>query len=251
MSGEAEKVDLRGLFLALQGQLQAQLDANRTILRHPGAKGDAAELNWRDMLDRYLPRRYQVSKAFVLDADGALSDQIDIVIHDRHYSPFLLNQDGACYVPAESVYAVFEVKPELSKDTVEYAADKAASVRRLRRTSVGFPHAGGRFEAREHFPVLAGLVCLESAWSPPFGEALDQALQTLPTDGRLDLICAVRRGAVEVAYDGDGVPTIRRSASDAGLIFFSGCSDSFSGWARCPRWTSDSMAGRLRSDAEI
>lgn len=40
------------------------------------------------------------------------------MIYDRRYSPFLFNQSGAVFIPAESVYAVFEVKQELSRETV-------------------------------------------------------------------------------------------------------------------------------------
>jgi hypothetical protein len=34
----------------------------------------------------------------------ALREQVDIVIYDRQYSPFLFNQNGAKCVAAESVY---------------------------------------------------------------------------------------------------------------------------------------------------
>ena len=112
------------LFLGLQKQMIVQLSANRENIVHPGTKGDASELSWIEMLQNYLPQRYQVRKAFVLDSTGELSEQIDIVIFDRHYSPFLFNQDGALYVPAESVYAVIEVKQDLNKEQIEYAGSK-------------------------------------------------------------------------------------------------------------------------------
>ena len=47
---------------------------------------------------------------------GRTSDQIDIVIYDRQYTPRLLDQRHHKYIPAEAVYAVFEVKPTLNKD---------------------------------------------------------------------------------------------------------------------------------------
>ncbi len=214
-----ERIDLRRLFLGLQDELALRLTTNRALITHPGTKGDVAELNWRSMLESYLPGRYQVTKAFVLDADGVRSEQMDIVIHDRYYSPLLFNQDGAIFVPAESVYAVMEVKQELSREMVEYAAGKAASVRRLRRTSAPFPYVGGTSDPREPFPILAGLLCLQSTWSPPLGEPLLKALGETPEAGRLDLLCAVQHGSVEVTYDADGVPSVESSASDAALVF--------------------------------
>ena len=95
------------------------------------------------MFNDHLPIRYRTEKSFVVDSKGRLSDQIDAVIFDGQYSPLVLNHAGLLYVPAESVYAVFEVKQTLSKAHVEYAGDKARSVRRLERTSVPIHHAGG------------------------------------------------------------------------------------------------------------
>ena len=41
------------------------------------------------MLRKYLPRRYTATKAHVVDSLGSFSDQIDVVIFDRQYSPFI------------------------------------------------------------------------------------------------------------------------------------------------------------------
>jgi hypothetical protein len=117
---------------------------------HPDAKGDVGEVNWHAVLDGrhdrggFLPGRYAVSSAFVLDADGETSDQIDLVIHDAHFCPLLFEHAGHRYVPSESVYAVVEVKPELNRDYVLYAAKKTASVRAIRRTSVPIIHPAAR-----------------------------------------------------------------------------------------------------------
>ncbi len=151
-------VDLRDLFLHLQGQLAAHLQSNRAVLRHPGAKGSATEERWRQMFEDYLPWRYCVSKGFVIDADGQSSDEIDLIIHDRQYSPFLFNQDGAVYIPAESVYAVFEIKQDL-RSNVGYAAKKVASVRRLLRTQGEITHILGKTRPdRPPFEILGGLL---------------------------------------------------------------------------------------------
>lgn len=131
MVKSSKRIDIREIFLGLQQQMRAKLTLNRKILTHPVAKGDANELEWIDMLSSYLPSRYRADKAFVIDCDGKISDQLDIVIYDRHYSPFILKQNGLTYIPAESVYAVIEVKPTLNSKYVEYAAKKAFSVRRL------------------------------------------------------------------------------------------------------------------------
>ena len=94
-----------------------------------------------------------------------MSEQIDIVIFDRQYSPFILKQNGVTYIPAECVYAVIEVKQDLTKKNIEYAQQKALSVRKLKRTSVPIPHAGGEFLAKTPAHILAGIVTLDGTLS--------------------------------------------------------------------------------------
>lgn len=220
MDSNKEEIDLRSIFLGLQKQMVARLSSGRRNISHPGTKGDATEFSWKEMLNTYLPKRYYVDKAFILDADGQLSVQIDIVIFDRQYSPFLFNQGGAIYIPAESVYAVIEVKQDLCKKVIEYAGSKAASVRRLRRTSAPIPHAGGVYPAKKHFDIIAGLVTLGSMWRPALRSKFDSAVGELPKNKRIDLGCALHFGAFEVIYQHGAKAKIEKSGREDALIFF-------------------------------
>jgi hypothetical protein len=213
-------IDLRSLFVSLQQQLEVHLQTERRVSTHPGAKGDSAELNWKALLDDHLPSRYRVAKGFVIDSHGGVSDEIDLVVYDRQYSPLLFNRDGVLYVPAESVYAVLEVKQQLDKGTVDYAGRKAASVRALTRTSVPVPHAGGVYEPRALFRIIAGVVALESSWNPPMGEPLVRVLGGAKAEARLDIVCALRHGAWDLQYGDDCHIKVNASAADAGLVFF-------------------------------
>ena len=103
-------VDLRRLLVGRQEQLATDLRVTRELLEHPGAKGDASEFDWRSAIESFLPNRYRVSKAFIVDSEGEVSDQIDLVIHDRHYCPLFFEQAGQMFIPAESVYAVFDIQ---------------------------------------------------------------------------------------------------------------------------------------------
>lgn len=46
---------------------------------------------------------------------------MDVVIHDRQYSPLVFTFKDSFYVPAESVYAVFEAKQTMSDKHIAYA----------------------------------------------------------------------------------------------------------------------------------
>lgn len=218
-STQIKNIELHTIFLNLQEQMIAKLSANRKNILHPGAKGDATELSWVNMLNSYLPKRYEAKKAFVLDADGHISDQIDIVIFDRQYTPLLFNQDNALYVPAESVYAVIEVKQDLSKENIKYAGSKAASVRQLRRTSVDIPHAGGTYRSKPHFEILAGILTLGCSWNA-LDSNLESVVSGLSPEERIHLGCSLQVGAFEVKYSGDGTSRINVSQKEESLIFF-------------------------------
>lgn len=218
MTHRANRV-LRDRFLLLQEALAGHLKMDRSI-HHEGEKGMASEEGWRRMLADYLPKRYCVAKAFVIDSRGAQSEQLDLVLHDRQFSPFLFNQNGALYIPAESVYAVFDVKQWLGKRTLREAAKKAASVRTLHRTSAPIRWAGGVEGPRPPIPILAGLLCFGSGWSPPFGNPLRAVIAGLCEPERLDLVCALTHGSFEAKYLPGGVPELDVSAPDTALIFF-------------------------------
>lgn len=214
------RFDLAAAFRARQGQLESDLGFGRTVVQHPGTLGDATELDWRGMLADFLPKRYGVTKAFVVDVDGGLSDQIDVVIYDRQYSPLLFEVGGAHFIPAESVYAVFEVKQHLDKGHLQYAGAKAASVRRLRRTSVGFPTATGPAAPRTPPRILAGILALDSGWHPMFGQPLIEVLTARPAEEQVDLALALRAGAFEVPNPASPSDVTVCDDSGVALIFF-------------------------------
>jgi hypothetical protein len=122
------------------------------------------------------------------------SDQIDVVVFDRQYSPFIFSFEGQKIVPAESVYAVFEAKQTLNAELVRYAREKCASVRRLHRTSLPIPHAGGKYEAKAPMPILGGVMTFESEWNPPLGEPLQKALTGGDALSVLDIGCLAAHG---------------------------------------------------------
>src|SRR5439155_4520747 len=110
------------------------------------------------------------------------------------------------YVPAEAVYAVFECKPKIDKGYLEYAAEKAASVRRLRRTSVDIYHAGGVFKAKKLFDIVAGILAIDVDWKDGLGEPFREVHQKLPKDGAIDCGFAAT-GASFDTFAGDGAYT--------------------------------------------
>ena len=185
---------LSQLLSGLHDDIQQRLETVRKSFGHPVTKGDASEEVWLQLLKTYLPERYQAAKAHIVDSQGVFSEQIDVVIFDRQYSPFIFHYQGQTVIPAESVYAVFEAKQTVNAHEVGYAQKKVASVRRLHRTSLPIPYAKGTYPAKPLIPILGGILTFESDWSPAFGQAMTDALGAGGSEGHLDIGCIAAHG---------------------------------------------------------
>jgi hypothetical protein len=188
---------LQRLFRGHQEVLRAELAQARAAIDHPTLKGDASEGGWVTMLARHLPRRYRVCRGVVVDSVGGSSDQIDVIIHDAQYCPLFQEKGGTCFVPAESVYAVFEVKQEINAGYLGDAGQKVASVRRLGRTSAPILDRGREREARDVPPILGGLLALDSGWVDGLGKSFREAMKNLTLEEALDLGCVLEGGYFE------------------------------------------------------
>ena len=185
------------------------------LFEHPSAAGSASEHIWLELFERYLPQRYRAAPAFVVDSTGSRSRQIDLAIFDNLYSPLLFPHDSGLHVPAESVYAIFEIKTFISPHHIRYAAEKAASVRALKRTSVSVIAAGRKRSPLRLQPILAGLLAPTSMWpAAAFAKNVRATMSLLKPSERLDIGCALHHGAFE--YN----PRLHVSAPEQSLYFF-------------------------------
>ena len=90
---------------------------------------------------------------------------MDLVIYDEQFTPFVFNQNGVKYIPAEGIYAVFEVKPEINKAYIEYAGEKIASVRKLHRTATTFINGGRKCAPRGFTKILGGILTISNSFT--------------------------------------------------------------------------------------
>jgi hypothetical protein len=219
------KVDLKQLFNGLQNQMSAQLNTNREFIEHPGSKGDALENAWIEWLRKYLPNRYSVDKAIVIDNEGFTSQQMDIVIYDNWFTPFIFNQNGFYYIPAEGVYAVFEVKPDIqgnvgSKTYIEYAGEKIESVRKLKREAASFINGGHKHPPRPLTKIIGGILCSTNTFTHKHNDTITRHLQKLENLRSIDLGCIADYGSFYVNYTTPN-EEIENVGQDAYLDFYS------------------------------
>lgn len=185
---------LTDLLAGLHRDIEQRLKTTREAFYHSGTKGDASENVWRQLLQDYLPQRYQCETAHIVDSNNQFSEQIDVVVFDRQYSPLIFSYEGQKIIPAESVYAAFEAKQTINAALVQYARKKVGSVRKLHRTSLPIPYAAGTYPPKPLPHVLGGVLTFESDWSPPLEAPLNDALADGDEDSRLDLGCVAAHG---------------------------------------------------------
>lgn len=205
---------LKEAFVQVQANLGAAIKLASHSISHGGVMGSVNEEHWLELFRQYLPNRYDVATGIVIDSHGDRSEQIDLVVFDRHFTPTLLTQKNHRYIPAEAVYGVFECKPTIDKDYLTYAQDKAASVRRMHRTSVAIAHAGGTFQPKPHFRILAGILAPAASWSDGLGAAFERNVSDDP-ERVLDCGVALEHGCFDRH---DGALLIMRE--EGALIYF-------------------------------
>lgn len=212
--------DIAAAFRNRRDALSASFLAIRSVTSHPTTRGDQGEADWVGLIRDFLPTRYAVGPIFAVDHQGRMSEQIDAAVYDTHYSPQWFGAAGGVrFVPVESVYAVFEVKPEFSSEYLREARKKVASVRRLERTSYSVIHKGGEYSTSEISlsPIIGGILTTRKS----LAGAAEKVQQTQPSSddpGYLNIgICleqfafdytpSVLNGKVETRYssrdDGD------------------------------------------------
>jgi hypothetical protein len=215
-----EKLNLRSLFLGLQKSMIENLNVIRENVEHAPSKGEGAENEWIIFLRTYLPKRYCVDRAKVIDHHGNQSDAIDVVIYDQQYTPFVLNKNSIKLIPAESVYAVFEAKQEISKSNIEYAGKKIQSVRKLMRTTAPVVDKGVVKAAPQLFEILGGFLCLDGTWVGKLSECdpFKEAMGKLKGHKFLNIGCVLKSQSFTVTIENG--TTINYSADDETLIYF-------------------------------
>ncbi|MDP3993433.1 MAG: hypothetical protein Q8P75_00440 [bacterium] len=185
---------LKDRFIDVEKFFVQQLRLNQKRITHDGALGDATEDVWIQLLQDYLPTRYRVAKAFAVDYLGNTTQQLDCLIYDAHFTPALFGKDNHLYVPAEAVYATFEIKQTINVQHLKNAGDKVASLRALHRTSAPLENATGVSEPKQLFPIMGGLLGMKASWKDGLGNTFLKQFNTLSGDRKLDLVLTASNG---------------------------------------------------------
>ena len=191
--------ELVAKFQAESGVLRQRFEATRAGGKHRYEKGLRNEQVLIDFLAEHLPPRYGVSRGEVMDSKGGIARQCDVVVYDALHAPMLQTSAPSRVFPAESVYAVLELKPILSAQELEKAVRVVRSVKELDRSAIVASHEGHRLYhgPRMNPPIFGGIFGLKSAdIATAVVPAVARHHLRVPFTQRVDCVCVLGKGLV-------------------------------------------------------
>jgi hypothetical protein len=130
-------VKLNSTFQKIAAAFAVEFDDLAREIEHAQISGESREYALVALLRKYLPQRVGVDRGFVIDAQGGISLQQDVVISDSTVGT-VFEVNGVKHYPCESVIAVGEVKAHIdSRDKMRDALEKIRSVKVLDRSNSG------------------------------------------------------------------------------------------------------------------
>lgn len=167
--------------------MQIDFEEITSKIQHNGEKGTARENILQEYLKSYIPEKYSFSKGTIVDCKDVQSKQIDIIIHDKFLTPYLVDMNDTKIIPIESVYGVIEVKSTLSKDELRKCVKNIESVRKLQKKTISdyyFPTAGMVF-------AYDSDASLEAIY-----KNLNELSEDVDIDKRISCVCVLNKGVI-------------------------------------------------------
>ena len=116
-----------------QAKLKAEIDRIRDSIPHSAEIGSLVEKCIRSALHEVLPSKIGVADGFVVDSEGGVSRQMDIILYDKLGTPIIFTGDGAQIFPVETTYACGEIKTQLNDSKLKDTFEKCSSYKNLSR----------------------------------------------------------------------------------------------------------------------
>ncbi|MFT8357768.1 DUF6602 domain-containing protein [Bifidobacterium aquikefiri] len=209
-------------------RLQSEFNEIRDSLDHNGTVGQGGEDVVTEFLRSRLPRSIGISTGQILDVNGKISKQVDVILYDAEHTPMLFStkNEKISLVPAEGVLGVVEVKTHLRSRDIEICLANCRSVKQLVRTAY-FPQAiqatHSAYGEQWVDPPIYYTVFAASSDNLYAGH-LNEIQEDVPIDERIDSLCCLDRGInINVGLDlSKGIEHLRtvfsaRSLSKGGM----------------------------------
>lgn len=193
------------VFNEVAAQMRSDLKKARNAVPHAATKGASAEDTFRTFLRDYLPRSLDVSSGFLVDVEGNVSSQLDVIISDAAKTPVFFKSGENRVIPVECAYAVIEVKSKLNAKELEGSFKNMLSVRKLkksayyRETGDIVLHSVSLYgQECEIWPTNYFVFAFDSTDLTKLRDKLEamHLQHSLPESSRVDCVCVLDKGVI-------------------------------------------------------
>ncbi|HOB27915.1 MAG TPA: hypothetical protein PKJ07_07235 [Bacteroidales bacterium] len=78
---------------------------------HKLTTGTYRETIWMSLFKLIIPHKFSIKQGvFIMDSNGNTSAEVDLVIFDEQYTPYIFNYGEICFIPIEAVAVVIQCK---------------------------------------------------------------------------------------------------------------------------------------------
>ncbi len=111
--------DFTKFYESVNNELMAIKDRVRSLIGNAnwGEDGEYKEAILKNVISKFLPKKYSMGTGFVINKNKIITNQIDIIIYDNSF-PVLFSEGDFVVVLADSVKAIIEVKTSI-RSTME------------------------------------------------------------------------------------------------------------------------------------
>lgn len=193
-----EKPTVDSLFASAARMLNAEFQRAKADVPHYGERGEELEQILIGWLNKHLPGRFKAGTGFILDDQGNITPQTDVIIFDAFNNPLLRHSEKSFIVESDAAAVAIEVKSKLTKDGFDDAAAKIEKVKSLCKCPISdfdlLPPGVDKIVQRQTMGILFAYeseVSLETV-----GKWWAEAFQQRPGyNGRhIDFICILEKG---------------------------------------------------------
>ena len=101
--------------MRLRGRPRAEFEEIKRSNPHYAERGAEAEVILRDFLNDHLPKRFAADTGLVVDDEGGISRQCDVLVYDASNSPIYRRGKRVLILPSDNVAAILEVTLEVEQ----------------------------------------------------------------------------------------------------------------------------------------
>lgn len=183
------------------------------VIPHNLSKGQSIEEIFRNFLKERLPKSVSVGSGIIVDSNGKVSKQLDVIVYDSLKTPIFYQDNITQIIPVECVYAVIEVKKEIpSEEKLDLIIENMESVRALEKKA--FFSQGGviiythSLYGREwdSWPIQYYVFAIDSMDLDTLKQKIDEdnIKKSREPWNRLDVVCVLKKGLIFYA-EGNGI----------------------------------------------